>query len=341
MSMKLLTVAIPCYNSEAYMKKAIDHALLGGDEVEVIVVDDGSRDSTLSIAQDYERRFPEIVRAVHQENKGHGGAVMTGLREAKGLYFKVCDSDDYLDYNSLMQVLEVLRGIAAGEETLDALITNYVYDKAGMRRKREIRYTHSFPEDRIFTWKEILHPLNPSRYVLMHSITYRTELLREIDFELPEHTFYVDNLVAFTPMIYVKTLYYLDTPLYWYYIGREDQSVNEQVMMSRIDQQLRVTEMMIDSYRPDMVKEKKHLQFLVQYMNIMMTVSSILLIRIGTDEALTKKKDLWNYLKKKDFRLYFKIRRGLLGNAVNVPGKAGRDATVKAYKLVQRFVGFN
>ena len=107
--MKVLTVVIPCYNSEAYMSKAIDHALVGGEDVEVIVVDDGSTDHTLKIAQDYERRFPDIVRAIHQENKGHGGAVMTGLTNAQGLYFKVCDSDDYLDYDSFMEVLKVLR----------------------------------------------------------------------------------------------------------------------------------------------------------------------------------------------------------------------------------------
>ena len=74
--MKILTVIIPCYNSEAYMKKAIDHVVVGGDDVEVLIVDDGSKDRTLEIAQDYEARYPGIVRAIHQENKGHGGAVI-------------------------------------------------------------------------------------------------------------------------------------------------------------------------------------------------------------------------------------------------------------------------
>ena len=85
--MKVLTVAIPCYNSEAYMKKALDHALVGGDDVEVLVVDDGSTDGTLEVAQDYERRYPGVIRVIHQENKGHGGAVNTALAEAQGIYF--------------------------------------------------------------------------------------------------------------------------------------------------------------------------------------------------------------------------------------------------------------
>ena len=124
--MKILTVAIPCYNSQAYMKKAIDHAVIGGEDVEVLIIDDGSRDSTLEIAKEYETRFPGIVRAIHQKNKGHGGAVNTGISEAQGVYFKVCDSDDWLDYDSYMQILEVLRKCVWGPETLDVLISDYI-----------------------------------------------------------------------------------------------------------------------------------------------------------------------------------------------------------------------
>lgn len=339
--MKILTVAIPCYNSEAYMKKAIDHALVGGEDVEVLVIDDGSKDSTLEIAKDYERRYPGVVRAIHQENKGHGGAVNTGIAEAQGIYFKVCDSDDYLDYDSYIRVLETLRKVISGPMTLDAMICNYIYDKEGARKKRMMRYVGSFPEDRIFTWDEIEKPLNSHRYVLMHSLIYRTGLLRECGLVLPEHTFYVDNIVAFTPLIYVKTLYYLNVPLYRYYIGREDQSVNETVMMSRIDQQIGVTKFMIDSYKPELIKKKNQGDMLVHYLNIMMIVSTILLIRIDTEESLSQKKELWDYLKKKDLILYLRIRHSLLGRLINMPGKAGRDFAVRGYHLTQRFFGFN
>lgn len=339
--MKVLTVAIPCFNSAAYMRKAIDHALVGGEDVEVLVIDDGSTDETLRIAKEYEEHFPGIVRAIHQENKGHGGAVMTGIREAQGIFYKVCDSDDYLDYDSYMEALSVLRKVLRGPQVLDVLICNFVYDKQGAKHKRMVHYEHSFPQDRIFTWEEIIKPLNSHSYVLMHSVIYRTSLLRDCGFDLPEHTFYVDNLVAFTPMMYVKTLYYLNMPLYWYFIGREDQSVNEEIMCSRIDQQLKVNYLMIDSYRPDLVKQKNHADFLVHYLSIMMAISSILLLKIDTDEALKKKKDLWNYLKKKDIILYIRIRRSLFGRAMNMPGKAGRDAAVRGYKLVQKYMGFN
>ena len=244
--MKILTVVIPCYNSEAYMCKAIDHALIGGPDVEVLIVDDGSKDNTLKIALDYEKRYPDIVRAIHQENKGHGGALNTGLANATGLYFKVCDSDDYLDYDAYIRVLNVLRRAAKSPKTIDVMINNYMYDKQGARHKKVMRYKGFFPEHKVFTWKDIRHRLPNSKYVLMHSLIYRTALLRESGICLPEHTFYVDNLMAFQPMIYAKNLYYLDVTLYRYFIGRNDQSVNEEVMLTRLDQQLRVNRLMID-----------------------------------------------------------------------------------------------
>ena len=92
--MKLLTVAIPCYNSEGYMNHAIETALVGGEDVEIIIVDDGSTDGTKQIADKYALDYPGIVRVIHQPNKGHGGAVNTGLKNATGKYFKVLDSDE-------------------------------------------------------------------------------------------------------------------------------------------------------------------------------------------------------------------------------------------------------
>ena len=126
----------------------------------------------------------------------------------------------------------------------------------------------------------------------MHSVIYRTELLRECGLELPKHTFYVDNLYAYIPMMYVKTLYYLNVPFYRYFIGRADQSVNEEVMLNRMDQQLRVTRLMIDAYRPDLIKKKNQMTYLIHDLSIIMVVSSVLLLRIGTEEAIEKKKEL-------------------------------------------------
>ena len=107
--MKLLSVTVPCYNSQDYMRHCVETLLPGGDEVEILIVDDGSKDDTAAIADQLQAQYPTIVRAIHQENAGHGGAVMKGLENATGLYFKVVDSDDWVD----TQVLKDLLGLAA------------------------------------------------------------------------------------------------------------------------------------------------------------------------------------------------------------------------------------
>ena len=340
-NMKILSIAVPSYNSEAYMKKTIDHLVLGGDDVEVLIIDDGSKDNTLAIAKEYESRFPGIVRAIHQENKGHGGAVNTGIREATGVYFKVCDSDDYYEYDAYMKLLDVLRTQIEKKEEPDIVITNYVYDKQGAKHKKVMKYTGRFPENQVFTWNDIKRPLSMSQYVLMHSLTYKLQLLRENNTVLPEHCFYVDNLMAFQPLIYAKTLYYLNVDLYMYFIGRNDQSVNEKVMLTRLDQQLKVTNLMIDEYRPDLVVEKRHMDHLVHYMSIMMTVSSILLMRKGTKESMQAKKELWKYLKDKDVKLFLRLRSNPLGMAMNTHTPVGKQLSIIGYRLSQIIFGFN
>ena len=106
--MKLLTIAIPCYNSEAYMDHAIQSAMKGGDDVEIIIVNDGSKDRTAEIADSYAKKYPNQIKAIHQENGGHGSAVNTGLANATGVYYKVLDSDDWLNEKALLKMLQLI-----------------------------------------------------------------------------------------------------------------------------------------------------------------------------------------------------------------------------------------
>ena len=341
--MKLLSVAIPCYNSEAYMSKCINSLLIGGEEVEIIIVDDGSSDRTAEIADDYAEKYPTIVKAIHQENGGHGQAVNTGIKNATGLYFKVVDSDDWVNQDAYYEILKTLYDLTRGAETVDLLISNFVYEKQGATRKKVMQYRHCFPTNQIFGWDEVRH-MKKGQYLLMHSMIYRTELLHECGLELPKHTFYVDNLFAFEPLPYVKNLYYLDVNFYRYFIGRDDQSVNEKVMIKRIDQQIRVTKLMIDylvAKKQELVKNRRLYQYMRNYLEIIMTVSSVLLIRSGTQEHLDKKKELWEYLKSKDKRLYLWMRNGIMGGTMNLPGRGGRKISVEGYKICQKLFGFN
>lgn len=338
--MKLLTFAVPCYNSQAYMRNCIDSLLEGGEEVEIVIVNDGSKDDTGKIADEYVEKYPTIVKAVHQENGGHGEAVNAGLRNATGVFFKVVDSDDWVNKPAYMDILEVLRKMVREEKELDMLLSNFVYEKQGSRRKKIVSYRNMFPQDQVVTWDD-MHFYKKTQYILMHSVIYRTGLLRECKLKLPKHTFYVDNIFVYTPLPYVKTIYYLDVNFYRYFIGRDDQSVNETVMIGRIDQQIFVTHIMIETYSMWKIEHKKLRKYMMNYLNIMMMVSSILLIRSGTDENFKKKQELWKYLKRYDWKLYQKLRHSLLGRACNLPGKSGRKVSIMAYQIVRKFYGFN
>ena len=297
--MKLLSVAIPCYNSEQYMRHCIDTLLSGGEEVEILIVDDGSKkDKTAEIADWYEKEYPTICRAIHQENGGHGEAVNTGLKNATGIYFKVVDSDDWVNEEAFQEILTTLRTFVYGEETLDMLISNFVYEKQGVKRKKVMNYRRALPQNELIGWDQVRHFMI-GQYILMHSVIYRTELLRDCGLDLPKHTFYVDNIFVFQPLPYVKTMYYLDVNFYRYFIGREDQSVNEQVMIGRIDQQLLVTRLMIDYYNTAKISSKKLKNYMIQYLEIMMTVSSILAIKSDSEENMKKKKELWHFTRLK------------------------------------------
>lgn len=338
--MKLLSVTIPSYNSQDYMEHCIESLLPGGEDVEIIVVDDGSTDRTAEIADAYAEKYPTIVKAVHQENGGHGEAVNAGIRNATGLYFKVVDSDDWVDGEAYQRVLDTLRDLSGGSAALDMLISNFVYEKEGAKRKKVMKYTGTLPEGKIFGWNEARH-FRKGQYILMHSVIYRTQLLRECGLELPKHTFYVDNLFVYVPLPHVKNMFYLNVDFYRYFIGREDQSVNEKVMISRIDQQIKVNKMMVEAVDLWKLPNRRLRKYMFNYLEIITVVSTIMLIRSGTKENLEKKRELWKYLKEYDLRLFWHLRNGIMGQAMNLPGRGGRKISVAAYKISQKVVGFN
>ena len=277
---------------------------------------------------------------IHQENGGHGEAVNAGLRNASGIYFKVVDSDDWVNEEAYMEILDTLRTFVKGETTLDLLVSNFVYEKQGARRKKVMNDQKALPVRQLITWSDVKHFML-GQYILMHSVIYRTELLRECGLELPKHTFYVDNIFVYQPLPYVKTLYYLDVNFYRYFIGREDQSVNEQIMIGRIDQQILVTKLMLGYHDVMKLPNRRLRSYMIKYLEIMMTISSILAIRSELPENMEKKKELWKYLQQKNLPLYLRIRWGFLGQGVKLPGKGGRQVSSAGYKIAQKFFGFN
>lgn len=338
--MKYLSVAIPCYNSQDYMAKAIESCLILKDDVEIIIVDDGSKDNTARIGDDYASEYPDTIKCIHQENGGHGEAVNTGLKNATGLYFKVLDSDDWFDQSALVKVLETIKALHDKDEDVDMLIANYVYEKPSENKTSVIKYTNALPQERTFRWYDVKY-FYPQQNLLMHSVIYRTQLLRNCNLQLPKHTFYVDNLFVYEPLPYVNTLYYINVDLYRYFIGREDQSVNEKIMISRIDQQIKVNKMMIDCCDVMKLRSRKLRNYMIKYLTMITTVSTVLLIQSGSEEHLAKKNELWEYLKTKNPELYKAMKHNFLGMFMEMDSKAGRKLIAAGYKLSQKIFAFN
>ena len=265
----------------------------------------------------------------------------TGLAAAEGLYFKVVDSDDWLDENAMRQVMAYLRSQLDRDHATDLVIGNYVYEKVHEGTRTVMGYFNVFPTEEEFGWKDVKH-FRQSQYLLMHSAIYRTELLRETGLKLPEHCFYVDNIFVYVPLPFVDTMRYLDVDMYRYFIGREDQSVNESVMMGRIDQQLRITRFMIDAVQlPDDVVEPKLRRYMLNYLSMMMCICSIFCRMIGTLEADEKRHAIWEYLKENNPGAYGAVRRSVLNVGTNLPGELGRSLGISGYHLAQKVFKFN
>ena len=341
--MKKISFTVPCYNSQDYMERCIDSLLVGGENVEIIIVNDGSKDNTKKIADRYQKEYPKIVKVIHKENGGHGSGLNAGIKKATGKYFKVVDSDDWLDKDALLKLLDEITQLEKQKKEPDLIVCNYIYDHLYENEQKVMSYKNVFPIGKICTWHDIFY-FNVSQYLLMHSLLYKTSILRKSKLELPEHTFYVDNIFAYQPLPFVKSICYFDLDLYHYFIGREDQSVNENVMIGRVDQQIRVTKIIASSLDLKVVKENypKLYKYLVRVISMMITISSVYLLMKGDDESYEKRKELWEYIKKIDKNLYTKLRLTKLSGATYLlPGKAGGYITLNGYKLAKKIYKFN
>lgn len=342
--MKLLSIAVPSYNSEAYLERCIESLLPGKDEVEILIVDDGSKDGTAEIADRYEAQYPGIVRAIHKENGGHGDAVTVGLQNATGEFFKVVDSDDRLAGEAYKKVLDFLRRIVQKQHDLDMLISNYVYDRYDENgnpvSQNVIDYQKMLPTGKFFSWKDT-GKFQLGHYILMHSVIYRTRILQDMGLTLPKHTFYVDNIYVYKPLPQVKVMYYLDVDLYLYYIGRVDQSVNREVMMKRNDQQDRVNRILFEAYDLETIQPEKLRNYMYDYLQVLCTITTANYALINTKEAWKQKNMLWSDMKQKNPAMWKHLRFSVQGWALNLPGAVGRFIIRRGYGVAQKLIGFN
>ena len=339
--MKYITFTIPSYNSQDYMRHVIDNLVAVGDDIEVIIVNDGSKDDTGKIADEYQNKYPTIVKAIQKENGGHGSGVMAGLHAAQGLYYKVVDSDDWVETQDVITMVNLIKKHLNNGTDIDLYITNYVYEHASDNSQFSMNYRKYLPIDTVFTWNDIKR-IGLETVFLMHSLMYKTEKLRESGMNLPNHTFYVDDIYAYVPLPFMKNLYYRDLDFYHYFIGRADQSINYDTMCKRYEQQMRVFKIMFESNSLAKLKTfPKHLyQYMWQFLMIIGAVTFMTIVGTKEDKETRKKvfKEFKKELKAIDKKLFDKLRyRSLLILAFILPGYNLKSfASRKIYGMYQK-----
>ena len=243
--MKVLTFVIPAYNSENYLDKCISSMLLEEvlSELEIIVVNDGSTDKTADIAEKYCTQYPETVRLISQENKGHGGALNTGCAAARGKYLKVIDADDWIVSENLQDFIALLKQCNS-----DVVLTHHhtIDISTG-----EVRNWKSYPPElgKSSTFDEIMADWNRyNRSLSLHGITYRRDFYQEFGTALSEHVFYEDYEYATFPCCLAKSIMPFDLFLYEYRIGDANQSVSSANQLKRIGHTETVLRNMAEKY---------------------------------------------------------------------------------------------
>ena len=215
---KIISIVIPTYNMEKYLDRCLSSLIIERiSDIEVIVVNDGSKDNSLSIAQKYRSMYPDTFTVIDKSNGNYGSCINAALKVAKGKYIKILDADDAFNSNNFNLMVGVLANI-----DVDMILTDFVrvYDVG-----REEIESFSLQKDSVHNFTEITKNKDVAK-IMMHSVTYKLENLLKIGYKQSEGIFYTDNEWIFLPMSTVRKVYYINKPIYLYTLNREGQSVN-------------------------------------------------------------------------------------------------------------------
>ena len=334
--MKDISFIVPCYNSESYMEHCIESLLIGKDQIEIIIIDDGSKDKTGKIADKYLKKYPNIIKVRHQENGGHGEGINQGIKLAEGRYVKVIDSDDWADEKAYKTLLKKVKKIDS-----DLIVMNYTYTYTDGRPNQTIDFSNVFPNDRECTWDETKR-FKMTQYLSLHSLMFKKEVLDKAKIKLPKHTFYEDNLFIYQGLRFVNTIYYMKLDFYHYFIGREDQSVQEPQLIKRSSHQRLVTTLACNQYDLDEVENVKLRKLLRRVCSFLIAIGVVFTRLAYTDEAEKDYKKMLYDIKEGNPKLYDSImKKPSLGRYAAMRGKIGRFIVVHGYRFAHNLVKFN
>ena len=221
-STKLLSIVIPTYNMEKYLKNCIESFIYQGqmsEKIELLVINDGSSDHSKEIAEFYEKKYPDSIRVINKQNGGHGSTINVGIKEAKGKYFRVVDSDDWVDTNHFYQYIERLRDV-----DVDMICTPYTsIDEVSGQKVKFMYNTAGIKKNVVCNIDDFLK----NGIVNMHTITYRTQILKDNNIQIDEKCFYVDTEYVIYTLRYISTCILMNYNVYMYRVNLTTQSCSD------------------------------------------------------------------------------------------------------------------
>lgn len=221
---KILTITIPSYNVEPYMNEVLptflDPAVM--DKIEILIVNDGSKDGTAALGKEYEAKYPGVITLVDKENGGHGSTINKGIELATGKYFKVVDGDDWVDTAAFIKFVKFL------EKTDSDVVATPHYRVNEETKEKELRGFEGVEYEKEYRVDDVLLTLR-DKYQ-MHNLTFKTDIVRKIP-KISEHCFYVDVEYIMYPLKYLETISFLNEAVYQYRVGNANQSVSTQNFM--------------------------------------------------------------------------------------------------------------
>lgn len=300
---KVLTILVPVYNTEKYLKRCLDSILLKEilNDIDVILVNDGSKDSSVEILKQYEKEYPDVVTVVDKENGGHGSTVNKGIELAKTKYFRVLDSDDWVNCEDFILFVKRLK-----KEDADLVVTNYRQEHIYNSSSIFLPYKN-LKENKVYDFNKFDLKILNGEYFVMATSTYKLSVLKNSKVKLMEKTFYVDMIYNIVPIPKVKNFVFYDLDIYRYFIGRKDQSMNLQSFVRNQDHHERVMKYLIEYYTKEYIKlsenKKDYIFMILRYMlNTHYTIYCI--YDKNHRQAYKKIKVFDAYLKETNIKLY-------------------------------------
>ena len=342
--MKLLSIAIPSFNSEQYLRQCLESLLIGrDDELDVIVVNDGSTDNTSKIAHEFADKH-SFIRVVDKENAGHGSGVNVGIEKAEGLYFKILDSDDLLDKEGLIHLLDSIKKNHEANNDPDLYMADYCsYPEGSSEYNTKISFKKSMKKlEEVIDWKG-LPRIKVTDFFMIHMCYVKTSLFREHPVHLLEKTFYEDNQFMFHVLIYTKTLCYLDKPIYKYTVGRKGQSISLENMAKKYEHQHRVMQAMVDAIKYDEYRAmSKYQRFEIRHDLSKIVMLSYFYTYLGKEKKRHKEfKEKIRYFKTNNLKMYRIWRREVGAFIMRMVIPPLRPAVVRiGYKLFAKKKGW-